>query len=62
MNLFTSTVKYTTADAALDPAELEADTNHMYVAPLCSVGQFTEFVVTFCDNTVPPPTFDTTTE
>jgi hypothetical protein len=58
----TFTVKYTTADAALDPAEFEADTSHMYVAPFCSVGQTTEVVVTFCDSTMPPPTLDTETE
>jgi len=58
----TSIVKYTTTEAPLDPAELEADTAHKYVAPFCSVGQLTEFVVTFCDTTVPPPTCVTTTE
>jgi hypothetical protein len=62
LNLLTLTVKYTTADAALDPAEFEADTSHMYVAPFCSVGQTTEVVVTFCASTLPPPTFDTATE
>ena len=60
--IMTLTVKYTTDEVALDPAELEADTAHMYVAPFCSVGQVTELVDTFWASTVPPPTCDAATE
>jgi hypothetical protein len=56
------TVKYTMGEVELDPAELEADTAHMYVEPFCRVGQVTELVETFCASTVPPPTIDTATE
>jgi hypothetical protein len=50
----TLTVKYTTDEVALEPAELEAETAQKYVAPFCNAGQVAEFVVTFSEHTTPP--------
>jgi len=60
----TLTVKYTMGAVLLDPAELEADTVHMYVVPLDSFpeGIGAEFVVTLAEYTMPPLVLSTATE
>ena len=64
VNLLAFTVKYTMGAVLLDPAELEADTVHMYVVPLDSLpeGIEAEFVVTLAEYTMPPLVLSTATE